>query len=134
MTKRLSLTVAALLGALLFALPVSAAELSPQAEREIAFLFAHMENSGCEFNRNGTWGDAAEASAHLRRKYRYLRQRELLSSADDFIVGAATASSVSGLPYQVRCPGAPIVESAPWFRAALEKHRLAHSKQAERKR
>ncbi|MBK7027630.1 MAG: DUF5329 family protein [Polaromonas sp.] len=40
-----------------------AAEL-PATKAEIAHLFATLESSNCQFNRNGTWHSSKEASAH----------------------------------------------------------------------
>jgi len=107
-------------------LPASASragEPSPTSRAEIAHLFSYLESSGCDFYRNGSWHKSSEASAHLRRKYQYLLERGLVSSAEDFIARAATASSMSGEPYRVRCGGGKSVESGPWFRAELLRHR-----------
>lgn len=114
--------------AFLIATPAFAATLSPVAQKEIAYLFSHMENSGCEFNRNSDWHVAADASMHLKNKYAYLLRFNLLSSAESFIVGAATQSSITSQAYLVRCPGAPVVESGIWFKSVLEKYRQTHPK------
>lgn len=109
---------------LLFVASLAHAEaLSPQTRQEITYLFSYLEQSGCEFNRNGTWHTAQDASAHLRKKFAYLERHDLLSSAEDFIVGAASASSVSKQPYLVRCPQAPVVESGSWFTHVLKTYR-----------
>ncbi|MBS1187130.1 MAG: hypothetical protein H6R04_1148 [Burkholderiaceae bacterium] len=94
-----------------------------RAEAEIDALLTYVERSGCEFYRNGEWHTATDASTHLRKKYRYLQQRDLVPDANAFIARAATASSISGKPYQVRCSGAAPVESAPWLKAMLERQR-----------
>jgi hypothetical protein len=104
------------------------AELTPDAKNEIAYLFSHMETSGCEFNRNDSWHNATDASAHIQKKYQYLIKWDMLSSAESFIAGAATQSSITGQAYLVRCPGAPVIESSSWFRAALEKYRQSRLK------
>src|SRR4029453_19231433 len=52
---------------------------------------------------NGSWYDAREARAHVEKKMNYLASRSLIGSAEDFIDRAATASSVSGDEYLVRC-------------------------------
>ena len=111
------------LGVLLAATASAHAALSPVAEREITHLLTRMAQSGCEFNRNGSWHGAAEASAHLQKKYDYLRNKNLLSSAEDFIAGAATQSSLSGQAYQVRCAGGAAVDSSVWFRQMLRQYR-----------
>lgn len=100
-----------------------AGEPPPAARAEIAYLFARLETSGCDFYRNGSWYGSREAAAHLRRKYRYLLEKGVVSSAEEFIERAASKSSSSGKPYQVRCGGGKIIESGSWLRAELMKYR-----------
>ena len=100
-----------------------AAELSATAQGEISHLFSYLEKSGCDFYRNGTWYKGNTASAHLRKKYQYLRDKGLLSSTESFIERAATQSSVSAKSYQVRCGASDVFDSGPWFRAELAKYR-----------
>jgi hypothetical protein len=99
-----------------------AAELSPKAEKEIAELFSILENSDCQFQRNGSWHEAKQAAEHLRKKYDYLRERNLLGSTESFIERAASKSSMSGKPYLVKCGKLAPVQSKDWFMAEL--HRL----------
>nr|WP_312986241.1 DUF5329 domain-containing protein [Comamonas koreensis] len=94
-------------------------------EREIHALFKALQQSGCEFARNGQWYSASEASAHLQRKYSYLQKRALAPTAEDFIARAASQSSMSGKPYLVRCPGQPETHSQRWFEDQLAKARAA---------
>lgn len=109
---------------LLLAAPASfAGEPAPAAGAEIAYLFARLEACGCDFYRNGSRYGSREAVAHLRRKYRYLLEKGLVSSAEEFIERAASKSSSSGRPYQVRCGGGNLTESGPWLRAELMKYR-----------
>ncbi len=96
---------------------------SPAASREINQLFAALENSRCEFNRNGTWHNAHAATEHLQRKYDYLLKKDLVTSAESFIDLAATRSSLSGKPYLVRCGNAQPVPSKSWFTSRLEELR-----------
>lgn len=91
----------------------------PTAAREIAALLGHIERSGCSFERNGQWHEAPAARAHIERKYRALAERGLVPSAESFIELAATRSSTTGRPYQVRCGQAPAVASGPWLMQAL---------------
>jgi hypothetical protein len=111
-----------LLGAV--AMPVRA-EPPPQAQREIEQLIQALGASGCQFQRNGKWYPAADAQAHLRRKYDYLRKRDLVASAEQFIERAGTESSMSGKPYQVRCAGQAAMSSADWLGARLSAIRHA---------
>lgn len=103
--------------------PCFAIEMHPPAKQEISHLFSYLENSGCRFNRNGTWYQPKEAVAHLGKKYQYLVEKNLAPSAEAFIERAATESSLSGKPYLVQCEGATPVESAPWFKLELAKYR-----------
>ena len=102
---------------LLLAGPVAASPPSPA--HEIEALIASLGASGCDFQRNGSWHAVKKAEEHLRRKYEWLRERNLAATAEQFIERAGTKSSMSGRAYQVRCPGQPIVTSAQWLRARL---------------
>lgn len=97
----------------------AAANLSSTAQGEIAHLIAYLGKSGCQFNRNGSWYSAKEAVDHLHRKYRYLLEKSLISSTEDFIDKAARESSMSGKPYLVKCDNGAAQESAAWFKREL---------------
>ena len=117
-----------LLGTLLFTLTLTLPILCQAAEssatqQEVAHLFTTLENSNCQFNRNGSWYSAKEASGHLATKYKYLQNKDLVPSAEKFIERAATESSLSGKAYQIKCADNVVQPSAPWFTAALEKYR-----------
>lgn len=118
MMKQLSFIFAAMLASVSFA-----GEPVPAAKLEIAHLFSHLQESGCQFDRNGTWYDASEAVSHLNKKYQYLLGKGLVASSEDFIERAASESSISGRAYQVKCGSNPVVNSADWFKAVLEKYR-----------
>ena len=76
--------------------------------------------SGCHFNRNGTWYTAAEAKAHLLDKLEYVEKRVALKSTEQFIDLAASKSSMSGKPYQVKCGDTAPVESKRWLTEELK--------------
>jgi len=111
----------AILGLLLVVALLPAARAAPpaSAQAEINYLLQFVENSGCEFYRNGSWFDAAKAQAHLREKYELLANGDQINSAEDFIEQTATKSSLSGQPYKVRCGGGEPVTTNQWLRAAL---------------
>jgi Family of unknown function (DUF5329) len=94
----------------------------PAAQREIDQLLRYLEKSGCEFQRNGKWHDARAAREHIEVKYRYLLQRDMVQSTEGFIADAATASTMGGAAYQVRCAGMT-QPSAAWLRAELARMR-----------
>jgi hypothetical protein len=127
-----STLIAALLATLL-AIGSRAGAATPSAttQAEIAHLLSYLAASRCEFYRNGSWYDPGEARDHLEKKKNYLMNRSLIGSTDDFIDKAATASSVTGERYQVRCRPNPPVPSAEWLRAELERFRAARSPQGK---
>jgi hypothetical protein len=108
---------------LLVPLCAFAVEPPPAARQEIDHLVTYLKNSGCQFNRNGSWYGAEEAVDHLNQKYRYLVRRDLVGSAEDFIARAASESSFSGRAYLVKCGAGAAQPSGPWLKAELEKYR-----------
>lgn len=95
----------------------------PVASQEIAHLFSYLQESGCAFSRNSSWYSTTDAAAHLQTKYDYLLRKDRISSAEDFIALAATASSMSGKPYLVKCADGASVNSGLWFRDELARYR-----------
>jgi hypothetical protein len=95
---------------------------TPASKAEIEELLTRLQSSGCQFQRNGSWHDATEARAHIERKYRYLLKKELVGTTEDFIKLAASQSSVSGKPYQVKC-GAQQATSGRWMTDQLKQVR-----------
>ena len=56
---------------------------------------------------------AADARAHIERKYRYARKE--VETAENFIQGLASKSSMTGRPYLVECPGKPRQPAREWL-------------------
>ncbi|HIV70099.1 MAG TPA: DUF5329 domain-containing protein [Candidatus Aquabacterium excrementipullorum] len=100
-----------------------AAEPSEATRREVAHLFRHLEQSGCQFQRNGTWYDAHQAVGHLQQKYDYLLKKGLAPTTEAFIERAGSQSSMSGKAYEVRCGQSVPVHSADWLRIELARYR-----------
>ena len=120
---------AAVLSVVLPMATMAVAEPSPTTVREIDQLMTALGTSRCEFQRNGHWHDSAQAQAHLRKKYAWLRKRDMVDNAEQFIELAGSKSSLSGRAYQVRCPGQPVMASAAWLRSRLaELRRTAPSR------
>ncbi len=85
---------------------------------KIAYLIASVETlQHAQFVRNGTAYDAKAAANHLRLKLRMAGSR--VATADDFIRLCASASSVSGLPYQIRFADGRVVSSEVYLRQKL---------------
>jgi hypothetical protein len=115
-------TVAALL---LLGLPFAGlAAPTPRAQAEVEHLIGYIAAaSDCRFNRNGSWHDMGEARGHVTMKYEYLRDRDRVATAEDFIDGAASRSSLSGKDYLVQCGGFPAMAAGAWLRAELARWR-----------
>ncbi|MBB2483907.1 DUF5329 domain-containing protein [Mitsuaria sp. WAJ17] len=101
-----------------------AAPTAPEVRTEIQGLLQRLQDSGCEFNRNGSWYSAAEARGHLLKKLDYLESHDAPPKrSEDFIQQAASTSSMSGKPYLVRCAAAAPVQSKAWLTQELLKLR-----------
>ena len=86
--------------------------------QKIAYLIASIETlQGAQFVRNGTPYDAKAAAEHLRLKLRMAGSRVV--TADDFIRLCASASSVSGAPYQIRFADGLVISSEAYLRQKL---------------
>ncbi|HVF35286.1 MAG TPA: DUF5329 domain-containing protein [Candidatus Saccharimonadia bacterium] len=107
----------------IFVVGAAAAAPTSDASAEIDHLREYLSGSGCEFERNGKWHDAASARKHIDRKYRYLLDRDQITSAEQFIERAASRSSTSGKGYRVRCGSGAPVEAARWLGQELTRHR-----------
>ncbi|MFL6711891.1 MAG: DUF5329 family protein [Sulfurifustis sp.] len=101
----------------------TAAEPSANTRAEIAYLLDTLDRSDCRFARNGAWYDAHAARAHLERKYEYLLKKQWITTTEDFIVRAGSASSTSGEAYQVQCGAAQPIPSRRWLEDELRRYR-----------
>jgi hypothetical protein len=104
------------LALLLFTTPLVQADM----QDEIQHLLQFVENSGCEFERNGKVYDSAEARSHIEKKYDYVSS--YVDETEDFIRYAATESSISGRKYHVIC-GDRKLTSADWLHEELLRYR-----------
>ena len=109
-----------LLALLLLAMNVSAnaGSTTPLEARKIEYLIAAIEAlPNAQFVRNGTAYDAKSAADHLRVKLQNAGAR--VATAEDFIRLCASASSISGLPYQIRFADGSMVTSETFLRQKL---------------
>ena len=100
-----------------------AADSKDEMEKEIQHLFDYLENSGCEFYRNGKSYNAGEAVKHINKKYQYLIKKGLINSTKQFIERAASESSISGKPYLVKCGESEPIKSYVWLTDELTNFR-----------
>jgi hypothetical protein len=123
--KNLVLAVFTFLSLVVLA-PNASAERSPVAQEEINHLIAFVENSGLHFIRNGSEHDAKASADHLRDKLGQAGAR--VKSADDFIVGVASKSYLSGKPYLVRMRDGKEQPTGPWLSEELARYRAGKQK------
>ena len=89
-------------------------------DREIQHLMAYIAGAECLFIRNGKEYGPEEAREHIQRKYEYARNR--IKTAEDFIQGVASKSSMSGKSYKIRCKDQTML-CADWLGAELKRFR-----------
>jgi hypothetical protein len=103
---------------------VQPAELPSATQSEINHLLDFMENSHCQFYRNGKWyTDPKAVREHVVTKYQYFLEKGKINSAEDFIKWSATKSELSGKPYQVKCGDGPPVPVEKWLNEELARYR-----------
>ncbi len=69
---------------------------------KIEYLLERIGNSPYNFIRNGSRYQGKRAEVHLR--WKFLRSREQIKTAEDFIQRVATRSKISGEVYEVILP------------------------------
>jgi hypothetical protein len=114
------IVAAALLAVTLLLSHPAATDPGPAAQAEIDYLLQFVAASPCTFVRNDVAYPAAEARKHLEEKLRVARRR--ISTAEDFIRGLASSSSMSGKPYLIRC-GLQEVAAGVWLTDELRRFR-----------
>ena len=102
-------------------LTVCALHAAGDTAEEIGFLLNYIENSQARFFRNGTEYNARDAADHLRGKLGHAGGK--VKTAEDFIAGVASKSSVSGEPYKVKLSDGKEIETGPWLSEVLARHR-----------
>jgi hypothetical protein len=88
---------------------------------EIDYLLDYVKNSGCVFIRNGRNHNPEEAVQHINRKFEYFRDK--ITTTEVFIDFCATKSTMSNKPYEIKCPGQPLVKSRDWLLKELDRIR-----------
>ena len=103
-----------------FIVPCAAAANPNDTDQEIQHLMAYIAGADCRFIRNGKEYGSEEARKHIQKKYEYARNR--IKTAEDFIQGVASKSSMSGKPYKIRCKNQTML-CADWLGAELKRFR-----------
>ncbi len=109
---------------LLVLLPCLAWARDAKEDQRIEQLIQAVESlKGATFIRNGTEYTASEAGQHLRLKLKGAGAR--VKTAEDFIEGCASRSSLSGAAYKIRFAGGTLTETGPFFRKKLREFQEA---------
>lgn len=90
---------------------------------EIEHLLRFVENTNCQYERNGEMYAGKEAAEHIKKKYNYFKER--IDTTEKFIELSATKSTLSGKYYMVHCNGKPKINSHKWLLQELENYRKA---------
>ena len=97
----------------------------PQAE--IEYLLNVLGASQCRFYRNGTWYTGDQARSHLKEKLSLVDTRSHIQTAEQFIDKVASRSALTGIRYQIQCPGAGATLVADWLQQELRDYRRCAS-------
>lgn len=103
--------------------PAARAEPPAIAQQEINYLIRYIGYSDCEFKRNGIWNSPKTAEAHVHDKYDVLVKLGRINATKDFIDKAASESSLTGQPYEVRCGVNLPLPSSLWLNNELARYR-----------
>lgn len=98
-------------------------------DQSIEFLLKYTASSQRTFIRNGQEYGAEKAVQLMRHKYE--ANKKDIHSPEDFIRLAATKSSTTGLPYQVKLADGKTIACAQWLGEALAAHRADLQKSAK---
>ena len=123
--RKLAALAGVVMGAALSTGPAWAGPTPAPVRAEINALMGRLESAGCQFYRNGDWHNGAEAKSHLLRKLDSIEGQTTVTKTEQFIELAASRSSTSGQPYQVKCGASAPVPSATWLGSQLQNLRAA---------
>jgi len=102
--------------------PTETADAATRRSAAIQYLLTFVKNSDCRFIRNDKEYSAAEAAAHIERKYEYFKNE--IKTAKDFVRLTATKSLLSGKMYYVILKNGQKMTAAAWLLEALNDYQL----------
>jgi hypothetical protein len=94
---------------------------------EIDYLIDYIKNSGCIFIRNDRNHSPKEAVQHINHKFEYFKDK--ITTTESFIEFCVTKSTMSNKPYEIKCPGQPLVKSREWLIKELDRIRAMKGKE-----
>lgn len=107
--------------AIVLSFNVMASGNTADMHNEINHLLSHIENSHCQYERNGSLSSSKKAVAHIKKKYDHFQDE--IDSAEKFIEMSADKSMMSGNPYMVICEGSQKIKSRDWLLMELNHYR-----------
>lgn len=119
------MTTRIFLSLLLCLIPITAMARDAKQDARIEHLISSVTTlRGAKFIRNGTEYDTDAAASHLRMKLGKAGDR--VKTAEDFINGLVSKSSISGKPYQIRKSDGSLTDTRPFFYTRLKEYDKAH--------
>jgi hypothetical protein len=103
--------------------PATGTPSPPPGQAEIDYLIAFVGQSACDFKRNGFWYTGEQARQHLQEKLALVVLRTPVSTAEQFISQVASKSAYTGMRYEVRCQGSPVIAVDDWLLQEIRRHR-----------
>lgn len=94
-------------------------------QNEIDHLLMFIENTKCQYERNGKLYIGNDAAKHIREKYNYFKDE--IDSTESFIELSATKSKMSGKYYMILCKGNSKIKSQEWLLQELKNYRRKNS-------
>jgi len=105
----------------IFICVISVPVFASDIQTEINHLLAYLENSECQYERNGKIHSGKDTVAHVKKKYDYFKSK--IDSAEKFIEYSATKSTLSGKYYMVLCQDSPKLKTQDWLLQELKNYR-----------
>jgi hypothetical protein len=112
---------------LLVSINCAAARQGEDLDTTIQYLINYVRESNVTFERNFGSHDAAEAAAHIEKKYQYFKDE--IDTPEKFIELCATASLVTGKNYMVITSQGEQLPAGEWLNAELDRYRLQDGRQ-----
>ena len=94
-------------------------------QSEINHLFAFLENSECQFERNGKIHSGKDTVDHVKKKYNYFKRK--IDSVEKFIEYSTTKRTLPGKYYMVLCKDKPKIKAQDWLLQELKNYRSKDS-------
>jgi len=104
---------------------ISAPVLASDMQSEINHLLAFLENSECQFERNGKIHSGKDTVDHVKKKYNYFKNK--INNTEEFIEYSATKSTISGKYYMVLCKDKSKIKTQGLLLQELQKYRSKDS-------